>query len=191
MFKRLVTAQDNDIRVDTHALQLLDTVLGGLGLVLVGAGEEGHQRHMDEHAVLPPHLQRYLTRGLQKGLTLYVPDGAADLGDDDVSPGLAPHAVDEVLDLVGDVRDDLHRRAQILAPPLLVQHIPVDLAGGEIGETVEVFVDKAFIVPKVEVRFRAVLGDENFSVLIRAHGARVDVDIRVELLRRDLEPPRF
>ena len=190
-FQRFVTAQHNDVRVDAHALQLLDGVLGGLGLVLVRAGEEGHQRHMDKYAVLPACLQRYLARGLQKGLTFNVPDGAADLGDDDVGPGLVSHAVDEILDLVGDVGDDLYRGAQILTPPLLVQHVPVDLAGGEVGEAVEVFVDEALIVAEVEIRLRAILGDEDFPVLIRAHGAGVNIDIRVKLLRRDLETPRL
>jgi hypothetical protein len=37
-----------------------------------------------------------------------------------------------VLDLVGDVRDDLHGLAKILAAPLLFEHGIVDLAGREI-----------------------------------------------------------
>ena len=187
--QRRIAAQHDDVRVDAHALQLLDAVLGGLGLVLIGAGEKGDQRHMDEHAVLPPHLQRHLPRRLQEGLTLNIPDSAADLGDDHVSPGLPSHAVDKVLDLIGDVGNDLHRGAQVFAPPLLVQHVPVDLAGGEIGKTVEVFVDEALIVAQVQVGLRAVLGDENLPVLIGAHGAGVHVDVRVQLLRRDLETP--
>ena len=41
---------------------------------------------------------------------------------------------------------------------------------------------KRFIVAEVEVRFCTVVGDENFTMLIRAHRARVNVDIRVKLL---------
>ena len=36
------------------------------------------------------------------------------------------------LDLVGDVRNDLHRRAEVLAAPLLRDDGVVDLAGGEV-----------------------------------------------------------
>jgi len=36
--------------------------------------------------------------------------------------------VDAALDFVGDVRDHLHRAAEILAAPLLVDHRLVDLA---------------------------------------------------------------
>jgi hypothetical protein len=46
------------------------------------------------------------------------------------TPGGA--ALDEVLDLVGDVRDDLHRLAQVVAAALLLEHALVDLAGGEV-----------------------------------------------------------
>ena len=44
---------------------------------------------------------------------------------------------------------------------------------------------------EIEVGFRAVLRHENFPVLIGAHGAGIDVDIRVEFLRGDLQPARF
>ena len=108
-------------------------MLGGLGLVLVAAVEEGHQSHVDEEGVLPPLLQTHLPGRLQKGLALDVAGGAADLGDDHIRVGGLPHPVDKILDLLGDVGDDLHRLAQIFAPALLVEHVPVDLAGGEVG----------------------------------------------------------
>ena len=44
---------------------------------------------------------------------------------------------------------------------------------------------------EVKVCFRAVLGDINLAVLIRAHGAGVNVDVRVKLLRRDLQAARL
>lgn len=44
---------------------------------------------------------------------------------------------------------------------------------------------------EIQIGFRAVLGDEHFTVLERAHGTRIDVDIGVELLGCDLEPAAF
>ena len=41
-------------------------------------------------------------------------------------------ALDEFLDLVGDVRDHLHRLAEVVAAALLLEHALVDLAGGEV-----------------------------------------------------------
>ena len=40
----------------------------------------------------------------------------------------------------------------------------------------------------VEVGLGAVLGDEHLAVLERVHRARVDVEVRVELLHRDPQP---
>ena len=40
---------------------------------------------------------------------------------------------------------------------------------------------------QIQVGFGSVLGDEDLAVLERAHGAGIDVDVRVELGQRDLE----
>ena len=41
---------------------------------------------------------------------------------------------DELLDRVGDVRDHLHRRAEIVAAPLLGDHLGIDAPGGDVVE---------------------------------------------------------
>ena len=40
-------------------------------------------------------------------------------------------------------------------------------------------------MPDVEIGLGAVLGDEDLAVLERVHRARIDVEIRIELLHRD------
>ena len=142
----LVAAQNHDVRLDTHALQLPDGVLGGLGFVLVGATEEGHQRHMDEQTVLLAHLQRNLPDSLQKGLGLDIADGAADFGDYHIGVRLLAHPVDEFLDFIGDMGNDLNGGAKVFPPALLVQHIPVDLTRGQVGKLVQILVDEPLIV---------------------------------------------
>ena len=189
--ERLVGARHDDVRHNPKGLQLLDRVLGGLALVLARALDVGHQRDVDEKAILPSGLVRDLADRLQKRLALDVAGGTADLGDHHVGAALLPHRIDEALDLVRDVRDDLHRLPEVLAAALLLQHVPVDLAGGQVGKAVEVLVDEALVMPEVQVGFRAVLGDEHLAVLIGAHGARVHIDIRVELLGGHLDPPRL
>ena len=47
-------------------------------------------------------------------------------------------------------------------------------------------VGEALVVAEVEVGFAAIVGDVDLAVLVRAHRAGVDVDVRVELLQRDL-----
>ena len=92
---------------------------------------------------------------------------------------------DAALDLVGDVRDHLHGLAEVVAAALGGEHRLVDRAGGGVGAPRQVLVDEALVVPEVEVGLAAVVGDEHLAVLERVHRARVDVDVRVELLHRD------
>ena len=79
---------------------------------------------------------------------------------------------DAVLDLVGDVRNDLHRAAEIVAAPLLLDDRQVDLAGRPVVVPRRDRVGEALVVAEIEVRFGAVVGDVHLAVLVRAHRAR-------------------
>ena len=85
------------------------------------------------------------------------------------------------------MRDDLHGFAQIIALAFLVQNIPVHLAGGQVGELVQILVNKALVMSQIQVGFRTVIGDIYLTVLERAHGTRVNIDIRVQLLCRNFQ----
>jgi hypothetical protein len=91
------------------------------------------------------------------------------------------------LDLVGDVRDDLHRAAEIVAAALLDDDALVDLAGGEVVALRHLRRDEALVVAEVQVRLRAVLGDEHLAVLEGGHRARIHVDVGIQLDHRDLD----
>ena len=80
----------------------------------------------------------------------------------------------------------LNCRAKIFATSFLVKNIPINLTCCEVRIFVQVLVDKPFVMSEVEVGFSTVLGNVNLAVLIRAHSARVNIDIRVKLLRSNL-----
>src|SRR5690606_3541046 len=94
------------------------------------------------------------------------------------------------LDLVGDVRNDLHGVSEVLAAALARDHLRVDLPGGDVGRLRQVDVEEALVVPDVQVGLGAVVSDEDLTVLERVHGARVDVQIRIELLHHDAQTAR-
>jgi hypothetical protein len=185
-----VAAQHERVGLDADRAQGR-RVLGRLGLLLARRAHERHERDVHEEDVLAAELVADLTRRLEERLRLDVADGAADLGDDDVGlgrlVGLQAHAA---LDLVGDVRDDLHGVAEVLAAALLGDHLRVDLAGGDVGGLAQVDVEEALVVADVEVGLGAVVGDEDLAVLERVHRARVDVQVRVELLHHDAQSAR-
>ena len=114
--------QHDRVGLDTDRPQLAHGVLGGLGLGLAGRPDERHQRDVDEGQLSRPTSFRNWRMASRNGRRLDVADGAADLDDHDVGVlGLGERA-DAVLDLVGDVRDDLDGLAEVLAAALLGDH---------------------------------------------------------------------
>ena len=110
-------------------------MLGRLGLQLAGGGDPGHVGQVHEGAVVRARAQAHLAHRLEEGQRLDVAHRAADLDDRHVHRLVgadAGAALDELLDLVGDVRDHLHRLAEVVAAALLLEHALVDLAGGEV-----------------------------------------------------------
>ncbi len=71
---------------------------------------------MDKQRALRGHFPLKLADGLDEGLPLDIADRSANFGDDDV--GLLADAIDFFLDLVCDVRDDLHGAAVVAAVAL-------------------------------------------------------------------------
>ena len=135
-------------------------------------------------------VDRELADRLEERQRLDVAHRAADLGDDDVDVARLADQPDALLDLVGDVRDDLDGAAEVVAAALAADHRVVDPAGRDVRRARRVRVGEALVVAEVEVGLRAVLGHEDLAVLVRRHRARVDVDVRIELLQADRQAAR-
>ena len=135
--------------------------------------------------VLAAEVVLELADGLQERLRLDVTHGPADLHDDDVGVALPRHPGDPLLDLIGDVRDDLHRGPQVIASSLLGDDLTVDLARGDVAGLGQGGVGEALVMAEVEVGLGAIVGDEHLAVLLRAHRPGIDVDVGVEFLERD------
>lgn len=106
---------------------------------------------------------------------------AADFADDEVV--LVITFGHEILDLVGDMRNDLNGRAEIVAAAFLVDDVLVDAASGDVVGLGRRTPRKAFIVAKVEVRLGTVVRHKHFTVLCRAHRAGIDVQIGVKFAK--------
>src|SRR5882724_9989599 len=102
-------------------------MLGRLRLDFTGSCNERHQRQMNEDGVLTSDLVSELPDRLEERQRLDVAHRAADLDDDDVT--LGSQSLHRALDLVGDVRNYLHRRAEILTAPLFRNNAEIDATG--------------------------------------------------------------
>ena len=171
--KGILRTAEEEVGLDAEPQQFLDRMLRRLRLDLPGGSDVGHQRQVHEQGVPGAEVVAQLADRLQEGQPLYVADRAADLDEHEVLPVEA--RPDVFLDHVRDVRDDLHRRAQIVAIPLPVEDALVDLPSRHAVVAVGVVAGEAFVVAQVEVRLRAVGRHIDLAVLVGAHRTRVDV----------------
>ena len=135
-----------------------------------------------EHEPRRPDLGAQPTQGLVEGHRLDVADAA---------PNLAQHhvvgvrvALDERLELVGEVRHHLHRLAQEIALALAFEEPLEQLARRRAVRLGRPNAREPLVVAEVEVRLGAVVRDKDLAVLDGVHRPRVDVQVRVELLER-------
>ncbi len=164
-------------------------MLGRLGLEFAGRGHERHQGQVHEQRLLRPAFGADLADGLQERQGFDIAHGAADFHQRHVMAlgGL----VDAAADFVGDVRNHLHGRAEVVTAAFAADDVLVDAAGGDRMLAAEPGAHEALVVAQVQVGFGAVVGDVHLAVLERAHGARIDVDIGVQLHHRDLQATCF
>ena len=182
--QRLLAAAHDHVGLDTAAAQLGDRVLRGLGLLLARRADERHEGDVDVADVVAPDHVAELTDRFEERQDLDVADGAAHFGDHHVDV-VVSHPLDAALDLVGDVRDHLNGLAEVVATTLRREHRLIDRAGRGVGVPRQVLVDESLVVAEVEVGLTTVVGHEHLAVFERVHRARIDVDVRIELLERD------
>jgi hypothetical protein len=160
-------------------------VLGGFGLELSRYADEGQQGDMHVGDVVAAHIAAEFPDRLQEGQRFDVAHRAADLADHHVGIAVGGHPVDALADFAGDVGDHLHGAAVVVAAPLLVDHRLVDRAGGDAVQPRHGRVGEALVVAQIQICFGAIFGDEHLAVLVRAHRARIHIQVGVELEDRN------
>ena len=99
--------------------------------------------------------------------------------------------MNEILDLVRNMRNHLHRLAQIFATPLFADDGFIYLPSGEIIDLLHLGADEALIVTQIEICFSTIVGDKHLAMLKRAHRAGIHINVGIELEKGDFEATRF
>ncbi len=117
--ERLLGATQEHLRLQADLAQLRDALLGRLGLQFARRLDVGHERGVHVDHVLRAGFEDELPDRFEERQALDVAGGAADFRDQNVGLALRRNLADAILDLVRDVRNHLHRLAEIIAAPLL------------------------------------------------------------------------
>jgi len=187
--QRFFATAQQQVRLDAQPRHLAHRMLRGLGLQLARSCDVGHQRHVYGAGVLAAQLVAQLAQRLDERQALNVAHRAADLAQHEIEPigvGLR-----ELLDRIGDMRDDLDRRAEIIAAPFLGDDVAIDAARRDVVALMRGHTGEPFVVPQVEVGLGAVVGHVDFPVLIGAHRSGIDVEIGIELADADAKAARL
>lgn len=165
LLQALSGSAEDDLGRKAEGAQIANTVLGRLGLLLLG--KDGDQTHEHEAEVVVSDAELELSEGLEEDAGFDVTDGAADLDKANVGclsrivDGNMSDALDPVLDLIGNVRDDLDGLAEVVSLALLGDDLAVNLAGGDVVVGRQFDGQEALVVAKVQVGLGAIGKDKD------------------------------
>ena len=185
----LLGAADDHIGVNTFLAQHAYAVLGGFGLQFFGGFQVGDEGKVYNHAVLFRHFPLQLAYGLNEGQTLDITHCSADLSDDDVVLAFLTQELYPSLDLIGDMRYYLYGLAQVVAFSFFVYNGLVYTARGHIVGLRGGDVQEAFIMSQVQVGLCPVVRNETFAVFVGVERTGIHIDVRIEFLYGDFQPP--
>ena len=168
-----VAAAQQDLRLDAEAGKFPHRLLGRLGLELSCRGNPRNESRVHADRLVAAEVVPQLADRFDERQAFNVADRPTNLANDEVqSVDLGQR---ELLDRVGDVRDDLDGGSEIITAPFLGDDVAVDSPGGDVVGLLGGNAGEAFIVTEVEVGLRTVIGHIDFAVLIRRHRPRIDV----------------
>ena len=144
---------------------------------------------MHEQRVLTTNIYRQLTNRFEERQGFDIPYGTADFNQHNVMPFAT--GKDTLFNGVSDVWDDLHGRAQVVTTALFTQNVRVDTASRKVVTTGHFGTDETLVVAKIQIGFSAVFSNEHFPVLGWAHGAWIDVDVRIQFHHGHIEATGF
>ena len=101
---------------------------------------------MDQNRIFVSHLMLELSDRFQKRLAFDITDRTADLDNGYAHVRIRKVSVKTALDLVRDMRNDLHCATAIITTTFLLQNSPVYLSCCYIGVLVKTLVDETLIM---------------------------------------------
>ena len=157
-------------------------MLGRLGLKLTSSGDIRNQGYMDVKHIVLAHFLFHLTDCLHERKGLNIAHSTTNFSDNNVSITLSSHIIYALLNFVSDMRNNLNGLAKVITTTLLVKNVPINLTSGNVRALGQININKTLIMTKIQVSLSTIVSYEYLTMLIRAHGTRVNINIWVKLL---------
>ena len=137
------------------------------------------------------HLMAELADRFQERLALDISHGSSHFDNGDPLLVRRFSSVKSALDLIGDMGDHLYRSPAEIPVAFFLQNRPVDFSCSHIGVPVQAFINKPLVMSQVQICFRPVVGNKDFTMLNGIHCTRIDIDVGIEFLHSHLIAPRL
>ena len=130
---RKLSPANQNVRLNTNRTKFLDAVLRRLGLEFTCRANVWQKRNVDIKRVIFADFFFDLANCFKERQTFNIADSSADFCYYNVRLVFVSHCVNTRLNFVGNVRNNLHGRAEIIAFAFFVQHSPINFACCRVG----------------------------------------------------------
>src|SRR3989344_1024468 len=171
---------DEDIRLHAVAVELSYGVLRRLRLHLPDGARD---RHVGDHH--EERVRRILEMNdasrIDEKRVREVPQGSSDLHDRDLGFCHPRRLLQAFDDLVAHVRHRFDALAAVAEIALALDHLLIDHAARHVILGPQVAIEETLVIAHVLIGLEAAIQHEHFPMLGGVHGARVHVEIRIDL----------
>ena len=146
---------------------------------------------MNVKYIVTTYLFFHLTNGFHEWQAFNITYGTTDFSDNYISVILFTYAVYILFNFICNMWNYLYSAAQVITFTFFIDYRPIYFTSCNIRTFAKVNIDKAFIMTQIKVRFGAVICYEYFTMLVRAHRTRVDINVWIKFLNRYIETAVF
>ena len=142
---------------------------------------------MHIQGTLAANFRSQLTNGLNKGLRFNITHSTTDFHDSDIGTFGTIH--NAAFDFIGNMGNNLNRSPQEISATFAFEDLFVHFTRGKVVALGHASADKPLIMTQVKVSLSTIISNKYFTVLDRAHGAGIDVNIRIQFQHSYFKAP--
>ena len=146
---------------------------------------------MNVHAVMGADVAFNLPDRFQKRQRFNIAYRSANFSNDDIGIRFPARFEYMFFNFVCHMGNDLNRAPVIFTATFFLQDDGINFSRRHIAEFGYIYIDKPLIMAKVQIGFRPIFRDKNFTVLVWTHCPRINVNVWIKFLNGDIQSAIF